>query len=518
MNNFPENENKPQEEEFSTVFSNPQEHKSVKIKSGNKKRLKIVISALAVIAVLVSGVFAAVKFIPEKEDNNSTPSFNEIEVLNQKSDDYKTVTVKNKNGSFKFYSVVTKSEDKDTEDTVDWYLEGYDKSLVSTSSISSVISSLGEIYASREITEKSSADCGLENPQIQAEIVTNDGAEFSILLGAKSPDNSGIYIKLSTKDNIYLLSDSLDETLTFEALSFANSDAISGLTVGSDYSDYTEDGKLTTFDSITVSGKNFDRTIVIKPNKDEATVQLMPYLLSSHQNRTANGVDKLLSFFNEGVSVIGAYSFDVTDNTIQKLGLDNPDFTATINLKDYSYTYKFKLQSDGNYAVITDDSIMVKKVSPSLEVLNYKTTDFYQNWVFMESIDNISNLTVKIGEKDYSFDIKLNADDEDNKYVITYNGQSLDTSKFQDFYRFCISLACSDYTVDSLSTSDEASLIYTYKDNKSSLVTVSFKKASATKYQYSINGEAMGKINASDFNKLDKYLQQIVKGEKITFN
>ena len=52
MNNFPENENLNEQEEISTIFSDPEQHKKVATKNGNKKRLTIVISALVAVAVV----------------------------------------------------------------------------------------------------------------------------------------------------------------------------------------------------------------------------------------------------------------------------------------------------------------------------------------------------------------------------------------------------------------------------------------------------------------------------------
>ena len=522
MNNFPENENIKNQEEFSTVFSDPEQHKTVVQKNGNKKRLKIVITALVAVAVLVSGTFAVVKLIPKKQDDTSVPSLEEIEVLSQSDSDYKTVTVNNKNGSFKFYSVVTKAEDEEAQDTVKWYMDGYDESLVNTSSISQIINSLTEISASREITEKTAAECGLENPVIKAQIITQDDGQFSVLVGNKSPDNSGIYLKLSTKDTIYLVPDSIDTILTFTALDVANTDALKGITVADKYADYTDNGTLSRFDSITVSGKNFEKPVVIETNTDEALSAYMPYIVTSPTKRVAENNEDLFALFSSGVTVSGAYSFDVSSSTLSSLGLNNPDFIATIKIQDFTYTYKFKLQSNGNYAVIGDDSVMVKKVSAdSCKYLSYSTTDFYSAWVFMESIDNISNLTLKTADKTYSFDIAENteSEDDDDTFLITYEGKNdIKSSEFQTFYRFCISLMCSDFNTDTVEADEALSITYTYKDKNITPVTVSFKKASATKYQYSLNGTPMGKINASEFIKVDKYLQQLISGKTVTFN
>ena len=176
MENFPENENLNGQEEFSTVFSDPTEHTTKSFKNSNKRRILAVLSAFCALAVLVGGTFAAVKLIPKKSDETTgQPELKEIEVLSQKDTDLKSVTVNNKNGSFKFYSVITKAEDENSEDTVNWYLDGYKQELVSTSSISTIVNSITNISASREITEKTAEECGLVNPVISADVVANDG-------------------------------------------------------------------------------------------------------------------------------------------------------------------------------------------------------------------------------------------------------------------------------------------------------------------------------------------------------
>lgn len=519
MENFPENENLNEQEEFSTVFSNPTEHTTKAVKNGNKKRILTVLSAFCALAVLVGGTFAAVKLIPKKSDETTgQPELKEIEVLSQKDTDLKSVTVNNKNGSFKFYSIITKAEDENSEDTAKWYLEGYKQELVSTSSISNIVNNITNISASREITEKTAEECGLVNPAISADVAANDGGKWSVLIGSKSPDNSGVYLKLSTKDTIYLIPDAIDESLTFEPLDLANTDSIAGINLDSNYADYTEDGKLKSFDSIIVSGKNFPKNVVIKPNNNDIE-KTISYVITEPVERVAENADKLLSVFSDGITVSGAYSFDVTPETLSALGLNNPDFAAKIKVKDFTYTYKFKLQSDGSYAVVTDDSIMVKKVSAgSLEVLGYTETDFYADWVFIESIDKIANLTVNSGGKSYSFDIKANEDEEsEESYIVNYDGKTLKSYDFQSFYQYCISLKSSDFTTENLSGPDDASLVYSYNDGTKP-VTVTFKKATATKYQYYINGSPMGKVNSSEFNKLDKYLKQLVSGQTVTYN
>ena len=86
---------------------------------------------------------------------------------------------------------------------------------------------------------------------------------------------------------------------------------------------------------------------------------------------------------------------------------------------------------------------------------------------------------------------------------------------FQDFYQYCISLSCSDFTIDSIAGDPELSLVFTYSDKSKGQTTVDFRKASESKYEYSISGTPMGKVSASSLNKLLKYLEKVLKDEPI---
>ena len=112
MSDFPEKETENTENtenEFSTVFSDPTEHKSAH-KTQKRKRLPVIIASLLAVAVLAGGTAAVIKLIPEKEESTSSSAFKTIKVLELKTDELKTVTVTNKNGEFKLYSVKEESE------------------------------------------------------------------------------------------------------------------------------------------------------------------------------------------------------------------------------------------------------------------------------------------------------------------------------------------------------------------------------------------------------------------------
>lgn len=537
MSNIPENENlnMPKQENtesladdgLSTVFSDPAEHRKTAEGVKNKKRLPVVIASLLAVAVLVGGTVAVIKLIPEKEDEtSSTPAIEDITVLEGSSDDFKALTVKNSQGTFKLYSetVVTETESSDdssdssdstssteTTETVTWYLDGYDKEKIDSSSIASVVSSAVSFTASREVTEKTAADCGLDSPSVTVDVEPKEGDGYTILIGDESPDKSGYYLKLSSGDSIYVVGSDVLENLEFAALDFANSDALPALTVTDDMSDYLDDSDaLASFDKLTVSGTNFPESVVIEMNTDDALSEYATYMVTSPTRRIAENIDSVFSLFQSGLTASGAYSFDTSAKSLAAVGLDKPDITVKLEVGKTSMTYKFKLQSDGNYAVVCDGVKIIKKVAASnVSFADYTTSDFYSTWVALVSIDDLSGFSFKTADKTYEFGIAANEDEEsEDSYIITYNGEEIVCEDFQSFYQECISLSCTDFTVSKASGEPEYVMTFKYKEGGD--YTVKFVKVSETRYQYSIDGVETGKVNAAALKKLAKSVEELV--------
>ncbi len=520
MNNLPENENIAETEEFSTVFSAPTQHKEV-AKQPKNKRFKIALALFLAVAVLAGGTLAVIKLIPEKDDGNTSQS-SEIGVLDYESDQIKELIVKNSNGKFKFYSKSEESEALDTGEAItvtSWYMDGYDEKMTDSDLIEQIVSDAVGIEAIREISAKSKAECGLEKPVATADITTLDGEKTTVLVGGKSPDNAGVYVCLENKDEIYLVSQSLDESLTFTDLDLASTEEQAPITLSEDYADYCSGETVISFDKLTVSGNDFEELVFV-PNESETLAAFMPYQLVKPMKRAAENVDGVFSIFSSGFPVIGAYSYDASDKTIKALGLDKPDVVVSVVFDDLTKFYKFKKQSDGNYAVIGNDSKNVKKVSVSdCAFLGYETTDFYSQTIFLIPIDSVSNLTLKTQDKTYSFDIRENPKGDDiDKYIVECDGKTFKSSYFQSFYQYLCMMQCMEFDTEKTSAKPELSIIYTYNDKKQAPTKIEFVKTSAVRYQYSIDGVPMGKVGSSSYKKLFKNLERLLDGKQVVVN
>ena len=71
-------------------------------------------------------------------------------------------------------------------------------------------------------------------------------------------------------------------------------------------------------------------------------------------------------------------------------------------------------------------------------------------------------------------------------------------------------MTCSDFTVDSLSADSDYTMIYYYKDDIGGSQTVEFKPYSETKYQYYLDGEAMGKVTVSSLKDVEASLNELL--------
>ncbi len=516
MTDFPENniEKDLEAEELSTVFSAPTEHKKKAEATLRKRPWRVILSSFLAVAILITGTVTVIKLIPEKEEEEIGSSLESITVLEKNKDDFSEVTVKNKNGSYKFYSetaTTEATEDTEATTTVSWYLEGVEKELLNTTRISNTISSIAAISASREITQKSAESCGLTIPYVEVTIKEGE-EEYSIAFGDDSPDNSGCYLKLSSSDKIYLVDTSLKNDLVFDELYFANDDSISPIPTDDTMSDYiSEDGTIAKFDKLVINSALFSQPLVIEYNQDEVYAEIVPYIITSPTRRYAENLDEVVSAFSSGISVSGVYSIDASNESLKKLGLDKPDFEATMYLAGKTYTFKLKLQSDGNYAAFADGERLIKQVSPSnVPYTQYEAKNFYRKMIHAVSLDDLSAFSLSTPDKTYGFTFKkIDGDENDADLEVFYNDQKIDVSDFRDFYIEVIGLSNSDYTVENISGNSEYTFTFTYNKD-SSVSKTEFIKASDTRYQYSINGVSMGKVSSTDLKKIVRALEKLV--------
>lgn len=502
-------------EEFSTIFSDPVKHKKVAESIKRKKRFPVIISCVLAVAILVGGTVSVIKLIPEREtDQPETPLYESIEVLSLESDDLSSITVQNENGGFKLYSVTEESDSSSSssKSVVNWYLDGYDKKLISTSLASNAAYTFTDITALREITKMTAEDCGIADTKTKAVLLNNNGEEITLLFGTASADNSGYYLKTSQSDKIYLVEESYISTANQTAVDFGNAANMAAFPLTSDMTDYVgSSGALLKFQKLTISGKNFPTPLVIEENKSEKLNTYFGYVTTSPANHIADGVDDIFNVFRSGLSVNGVYALDKSQASLKEFGLDNPDFIMTMEIMGTTHTYKFKKQSDEYCAVICDGVDLIKKVAyTNVGFIDNVTKDFYSSFVCLIPIDDISSLVIKSPEVTDTFEFSNTKDENDKEILnVTHNENKFDTDTFKDFYQQLISIPCSDYTIDNIPLNADYSFTFNFKEEIGGKNVIEFVKVSETRYQYYSDGVAMGKVTSSELKKIFNALEKL---------
>lgn len=535
MEQFPENnqemesltetqatEEDTNEEEFSTIFAAPQEHNDRKVKKGGM--WKKVLAAILAVAILAGGTIAVIKLIPVLDDGSSTSS-NTLMAVQLTSDDLESVTINYKNNTLKLSSAVEESTSSSDEDksAIVWKLEGYDASLIDSVTVSQTATDLASIAALREM-DNADADYGFDTPKATAQIEgRGEVADYTITIGDTSPDESGVYIKISGKEAVYLVAESEISCLYEDALYYAINTTLGGIENKEAISSYFTNDAISAFDKITLTGKNYPQSVTIEKLDDGSLVsQYVNYYISSPVRRPADNVSEILSSVGGGIGTVGAYSFDKSAAKLKEFGLDDPYLTVSITVGEQTRIYKFAKVDDTYSAVIADNDPLIRKVTTaSLSYIDSKATDFYYKTMFLEGIYDLSSYTVQSGSEKYTFDIKYTPEDEENeveeKFDISVGGKAIEASNFQDYYRTMLGIVTVDYSTKNISGAYETTITLKHSDGSADTV-LGFKKYSDQRYQYYMNGTALGQITSSEYKKIMSYAKTVAAGEKLDIN
>lgn len=517
-NTVSEAENKNDEE--STVFSAPVEHKTKSPVNAGKKRLTSIVAACVAVAVLVGGTVAIIKLIPEmKGDETVSSVFEDIAVVDADSNAFTAVTVNNKNGEFKFVTQQINGVDADGNDEVTtyWTVEGIDVSKLSSTTTTTIVKAAADIVATREIDTKTPAECGFDSPKYKISVTSSATDPYTVLVGDTSPDGLGSYMMLEGDDKIYVAPDTEFTDFDFALLDLSDKTSIPITTFSSNTSDNkTSDGTYAFFDSLTLSGKFFPETITIINNKETSdSAALLPYIITTPTQRYANheNLSSLIALFSAETAVAGNYSLDVNDETIKLLGLDKPDAVITMTINGEPRTFKFVVVDQEYSAVIYDGAPMIRKVITSnLAFLSLKSEDLYYKNLFMNSINDIKGLKLNDADGEVKFDISYTEDENSNKtYSVIADGKEIVAQHFQDFYADFVGIQCSNFKTQEITAEPDGTITFVFYDNSESVIE--FYRANDTEYQYTRDGKAMGKITSSEYNKMINNIRKIASGE-----
>ncbi len=493
----------------STIFSAPVDHND---KKPQKSKLFVkLLAAFLALAIVVGGALAVIKLVPEKQDDANKDAT--IELLKLDTDNIEKVELTNEKGSVTLLSSVT---EKDGESTILWRVDGVTEAYTDSDSIKSTVQTTAKLNALKAV-EGSLADYGLDNPGITFTLYPRNNAfsQVTVTVGDAAPAGLGYYLKLSGRDTIYLVDDSIFSLSQTTKLDFATTTGVSGVVQTDKNSSCFADGAITKFDYITLSGKHYPTPLKIEMQNDEAINAYFAFLVTSPSLRIGNddNITSLITLLSSGIKSEGAYSFDPTDKELEKYGFNSPDAVLTISVAGQLYTIAANKADDGYYAVIDSYGGMIHKIpAASLPFVSASVTDYYSSFIVLENLSGLSHFkaTFKDGTV-YDFVTEYKKEDESYKAFI--GGKELDITNFKALYSNFIGLSPVEYSSKEIK---ETALTITLVHSAGTADTVlEFKPYSSGRYQVEMNSIPMGLITTTNYEKLVSDIKNVANGIKI---
>ncbi|MEE0946992.1 MAG: DUF4340 domain-containing protein [Acutalibacteraceae bacterium] len=493
--------------EESTIFAAPSEHIDKGV-SSKHSLLKKIIAAVLCVAVLAGATVAVVKLIPEKEIEEIGMNQGEA-VLNVDPTQITKITVTHSTATLVLTSAMVENDDKKLEQQ--WTLEGYDNSLIDQTSLAQIASYAAVLTSYGEYEDVENELYGMGEPKITVTVEGTAGDPYTIKVGNDTADGVYSYVSLSTQpDKIYVVNSGTMKGFVVEPLDLAISTAIPKIEKTDNNAKYFDsEGKLYSFDTLTISGSRFDKKLVFKPNTQGEFSDYATYICTSPLLRVAQGVEDVTEMFTNGVAASGVVCFDQSAENIKKFGLDNPQWVITLSVAGEQYTYRITATDDTNteFFVASSTDKMIRTVTVSnLAFISYEEKDFYLGFMALESIKEIGQFVLS-GDINATFDITYDEDNE--KYIVKNDGNVLEDEAFQNFYAEFVQVTAIDY--NTVSTSAKPSLTIVMKHNNDTDDTVlTFTKISDSRYQYTSGGHAMGQIPSSSYDRLLRLVQKLI--------
>lgn len=519
--------------EDSTIFSAPEE-KHDKVEKPKLWR-KILLGA-GVLVALAAAIVAIVMLVAQIADDDDTEQaviewymLSDYVTLSDTTGTDGTVTKTEMFNFDAFKKVELKSEKLDLEFYVKedeeanrtWLEKSIAQEYTSETTVEGIVEAALGLKYTRVISEtvEDNPLYGFDKPAYTIVITPNEGEAFTVTVGKQSPDQSGYYVTISNGTKVYLvrnkhitdleLDDKMELTkaLTVEAFSQTEGSA-----------EYYGSGVLAKFDYIYFKNPNLDATYKFITVERSGNYSYNTYKIVEPIERAGNDVEivSIVELFSNGIESTGLYSVTKTEQDIKKFGLDDPDMQVSIKAGKQEREIKAKLQADGNYALVASDMDVILKVSSaSLSPITLTQKDIYSQFIFIETLAELSQVTIESdGNKTvFGINTEKNENDADEVTGITVNGgEEMASEEFMSYYQFLLGINAINYDqTDLTGKTPAAKITLTRKDGTVSYV-IEYYEAQNGRYQAVVNGNQMGLIGSSNFKNIVKYANNVAEG------
>lgn len=161
-----------------------------------------------ILVVIFFGLLAFVYFYeskrPTKKEENET-GIEKIEVWKFNKDEITELNITNEDGQF----LIVRKNDK-------WQVKKPSEFEAKNEEIDKILNNLSTLTAEKEIQPENLSDFGLDSSKIRASLKFKNGLTKELLIGNENPVGTMVYIKVSDRDKVFLVSNTLKDDLNFK--------------------------------------------------------------------------------------------------------------------------------------------------------------------------------------------------------------------------------------------------------------------------------------------------------------
>ncbi len=524
--------------EDNSIFNDPQEGQEpgtegvrVKKTDRHKRSVIAIIITAAVFVLLLVGYFVISSVLNSSQTtdtvelfdgeaagpNNTILMFEHIE-----RESIQSIHVENAYGKYTF------ARDKELAYN-DFGIEGFKGISYNAEKFSYLVVASGYTVSfgrvTDDATEEEIAKYGLDDPVAKCTMTTTEGAEHTFYVGDKMISGDGYYAMYEGRNAIYILSNSLDDSVLRPVEYFVDPVLCYGMSEN-DY--YLADNFLVLHDGEPfVQLAQCEKEEFVNPDAQAETKLMYPEGYKGNDSLFLNVIQKFVSMSGDECVALG---YD--EETAAKYGVKDPYYSIYFTYKNIEYyVFVSELQEDGYYYAISNmygyQGIM-KCQKDLFSWLDYDLLNWIDEYPVMLNITYTDSIYIDDGKNGGVTYTLTHGTDEAGTATLEVEGSdgfrlsNSEVYNFRNLYKVLLSVQImgnselDDEAVESLLADDSARMLtirFTMKNGKTN--EYSFYRYSTRRALFLVNGEGRFYVMADWVEKILSDMDRLYNGLEI---
>lgn len=470
-----------------------------------RKQLRNIIISLCVVAALVIGIVSVNLFVKPKASADSSSigssSTASIQVFKTDSSKITSIHVKNSKGEY----TIRGTSGKYTVDGVNVALN--------QSNLSSAVSAAASVEATKIIEKNASnlSQYGLQNPAATVD-VTSGGTVKTIDIGNNTPLADGCYVSLKGSSEVFKAETTLATTFEGSAIDFVDT-TISSI----------DQTKLSGVTSIVLGGASRADKIVISAQKQasasSASSSSAPNFVMTSPASYEIDSQKMTTLTGgiESLSATNAVSLDVSAASLEKYGLDKPQYSLTYTYNGKNTTIDFGTayaDGDTNYVpVMVEGKPVIYRIDSSkASFYNWQLSDICSANLYSDDISTVKSITVTSGSENYAISLSGTGDN----MTATCGGKALTAQNLKNFYQVLTSMSFEGQLSSPAGGSAYVNVKIVYNDASKAPLNMNFNTIGSRQCTWSFNGRSDFYVLKDNVDKLLQVTRDFAAGKTVS--